>query len=71
MAHEFTFLIDKKLVTFTEWEDIPEKFDHVIRFLPDVPHEEVDHSDGAPAGGIWSDRLHKLVEKERKNARSN
>ena len=66
MAHEFTFKIDGELVTFTEWENIPDKFDHVIRFLPDVPHEEVDHD--APAGGIWSVRLQELMQKERDNA---
>ena len=32
MAHEFTFKIDGELVTFTEWEDIPENFDNVIKF---------------------------------------
>ena len=66
MAHEFTFKIDGKLVTFTEWTDIPDKFDHVIRFLPDVPHEEVDH-DGPK---IWNDRLQELMQKERNNASS-
>ena len=43
---EFIFKIDDKLVTITKWEDIPEKFDHVIKFLPDVPpepHTEEDH----------------------------
>ena len=66
MTHEFTFLIDGELVSFTEWENIPEKFDHVIRFLPDVPHEEVDH-DGP---NIWNDRLQELMQKERNNASS-
>ena len=62
MAHEFTFKIDGELVTFTEWENIPEDFDNVIKFLPDVPHSEVDH-DG-PADGIWNDRLQELIKRE-------
>ena len=67
MAHEFTFKIDGELVTVTEWENIPDKFDHVIRFLPDVPHEEVDHSG---EHNIWNDRLQELIKREQ-NARSN
>ena len=67
MAHEFTFLVDGELVTFTEWENIPDKFDHVIRFIPDVPHEEVDHSG---EHNIWNDRLQELMQKERDNASS-
>ena len=67
MAHEFTFKIDGELVTFTEYEDIPDQFDHVIRFLPDVSHEEVDHSG---EHNIWNDRLQELMQKERDNASS-
>ena len=63
MAHEFTFKIDGELVTYTEWENIPDKFDHVIKFLPDVPH---DHD----SPDIWSPRLQELIKRET-NARSN
>ncbi len=61
MAHEFVLLIDGKLKTFTEYNDIPDKFDHVIKFLPDVPHDEVDHSG---EHNIWNDRLQKLIKRE-------
>ena len=47
MAHEFVLLINGELKTFTEYEDIPEDFDNVIKFLPDVPH---DHD----SPDIWS-----------------
>ena len=66
MAHEFVLLIDGKLKTFTEYNDIPDKFDHVIKFLPDVPHDEVDHSG---KHNIWNDRLQELIKREN-NARS-
>jgi len=66
MAHQFVFLIDGVLKTFTEYDDIPDKFDHVIKFLPDVPHEEVDHSGER---NIWNDRLQELIRREN-NARS-
>ena len=66
MAHEFVLLINGELETFTEYEDIPEDFDNVIKFLPDVPHEEVDHY----GPNIWNDRLQELMQKERNNASS-
>jgi len=66
MAHEFVLLINGELKTFTKYEDIPEDFDNVIKFLPDVPHEEVDH-DGP---NIWNERLQELMQKERDNASS-
>tara|TARA_B110000495_G_scaffold110441_1_gene95569 strand:+ start:641 stop:844 length:204 start_codon:yes stop_codon:yes gene_type:complete len=64
MAHEFVLKINNELVTYTEYEDIPDKFDHVIKFLPDIPHEEVDHT----GPNIWNDRLQELMQKERDNA---
>ena len=65
---EFVFKIDGELVTITNWEDVPEKFDHVIRFIPDMPeepHTEEDHEEMA----LWNIRLQQLMEIER--ARSN
>ena len=65
---EFVFKIDGELVTTTAWEDVPEKFDHVIKFEPDpIPdeHTEEDHAEMA----LWNTRLQELMEKER--ARSN
>jgi hypothetical protein len=66
--HEFTFKVNGELVTVHSWEDVPEAFDHVIKFVPDIPppphtpeqHEEID---------VWPARLQQLMEKER--ARSN
>ena len=70
---EFQFLIDGELVTYDKYEDIPETFDHVIKFLPDMPepegedgnHTNEQHEEMA----IWNVRLQELMEKER--ARSN
>ena len=55
------------------YEDIPEDFDHVIRFIPDLPkpagedgeHTEEQHEELT----LWNVRLQALMEKER--ARSN
>ena len=65
---EFQFIINGELVTFDKYEDIPDEFEHVIKFLPDIPedpHTEDEHSEIA----VWNVRLQKLMEKER--ARSN
>ena len=65
---EFQFIINGELVTFDNYENIPDEFEHVIRFLPDVisePHTEDEHEEIA----VWNDRLQQLMEKER--ARSN
>ena len=68
---EFVFKVGKELVTITNWDDVVamgEEFDHVIKFLPDVPpepHTDEQHAEMA----LWNTRLHELMEKER--ARSN
>ncbi len=65
---EFQFIINGELVLYDKYEDIPEDFEHVIRFIPDVPpepHTEEDHEEMT----LWNTRLQKLMEKER--ARSN
>lgn len=67
MSHEFILLINGELKTYTEYEDIPENFDNVIKFAPDVPHEEVDHEHGT---NVWNDKLQELIKREQ-NARSN
>ena len=68
MPHEFVILVNGKLETFTRYEDIPEEFDNVIKFLPEVPdapHTEEQHEEIES----WNSKLQKLMEKER--ARSN
>ena len=65
---EFKFIINGELVTFDKYEDVPDEFEHVIKFLPDVipePHTEKQHEEMAQ----WNIRLQELMEKER--ARSN
>ncbi len=61
---EFQFIINGELVTFDKYEDIPDEFEHVIKFLPDVihePHTEDEHEELA----LWNIRLQELMEKER------
>ena len=57
-----------KLQTYTNYEDIPADFDHVIKFVPDIPagpHTEDEHDqiDG------WNEKLQQLMEIERARSR--
>ena len=66
---EFQFLINGELVTYDKYEDIPETFDHVIKFLPDNPEPEGDNGNHTEeqheAMAVWNVRLQELMEKER------
>ena len=65
---EFQFIVNGELITYDKYEDRPEKFEHVIKFIPDIPeepHTEEEHDELS----LWNERLQKLMEKER--ARSN
>jgi len=58
------------LETYTEYEDIPLDFDHVIEFKPTVPeppHTEEQHEEIEQ----WNNRLQDLMKRERENASSN
>ena len=56
------------LAEYDCYEDIPDDFDHVIEFLPEIPlgphtdrqHEEIDS---------WNDKFLKLMEIERARSR--
>ncbi len=70
MAHEFVLLVKGELKTYTNYEDIPDKFDNVIKFIPEIPdgphshneHEEIEK---------WNERLQLLMEKERASSNKN
>ena len=70
---EFVFKIDGELVSFDSWENIPENFEHVIRFIPDLPEPEGEDGNHTAEQheelAKWNGRLQELMEKER--ARSN
>ena len=70
---EFQLVVNGILETYTKYEDIPDTFENVIKFLPDLPepegedgnHTDEQHAEMARSNG----RLKALMEKER--ARSN
>ena len=63
MGHRFVIMHSNTLVEYNQYENIPNDFDHVIEFLPEIPpgphtqeqHEEID---------LWHDKFLRLVEIE-------
>ena len=70
---EFQLVVNGILETYTKYEDIPDTFENVIKFLPDLPEpegEDGNHTAEQHAEmARWNGRLQVLMEKER--ARSN
>ena len=63
MAHQFAILIDGKVQVFDNYDDIPETFENVIRFEPEVPpepHTEEQHHEIEQ----WNNKLQKLLKRE-------
>ena len=66
---EFQLVVNGILETYTKYEDIPDTFEIVIKFLPDLPEpegEDGNHTDEQHAEmARWNGRLQALMEKER------
>ena len=63
MAHQFAILIDGKVQVFDNYDDIPETFESVIRFEPEVPpepHTEEQHHEIEQ----WNNKLQQLLKRE-------
>ena len=68
MIGEFVVMIDGQLVTYSNFDNIPEKIEHVIKFLPDFP-------EGDPETGhtveeheymeTFTPKLQELMEREK------
>lgn len=72
MKGEFVFMIDGKIVTFDDYRKIPQNFQHIIKFIPEIPeppHTEEQHEiiDG------WHKKLQDLIsiENQRYASRDN
>ena len=63
MAHEFVFLVNGKLKTYTKYEDIPNEFDNLIKFLPKIPEPPHTHEQHEELG-LWNERLKELLKRE-------
>jgi len=63
MTHKFTVMIQGQLFTYSNYEDIPEDFEHVIEFSPEIPqgpHTEEQHNEMLH----WNEKLQLLITKE-------
>ena len=64
MPHRFVIKDRGKLYTYHSLDDIPQVFDHVIEFAPDIPpgphtdaqHVEIEHWGGVLAGLMRRER---------------
>jgi hypothetical protein len=63
MSNEFVILKNNKLETFTRYEDIPEKFDNLIKFLPEIPEPPHTHEQHQELD-LWNERLKGLMKRE-------
>jgi|TARA_B110000908_G_C9839649_1_gene265048 predicted alternative tryptophan synthase beta-subunit len=62
---EYVIMVNGKLNTYENYDDIPKRFDHVIKFLPDVipePHTEEEHKEIE----TYNDKLQELMKRELK-----
>ena len=64
MIGEYTVQINGKNFNYKNVKDIPEKFDHLIKFVPTSPkspHTEEDHKEMA----TYNDKLKELMKREK------
>jgi hypothetical protein len=65
MSHRFDILLDGKLMSYDNYDDIPESFDNVVAFLPDIPpgpHTDEQHEEIKG----WSLKFAELMKRETK-----
>lgn len=63
MGHRFVIMISGQLHEFDRYEDIPDHFDHVIEFVPEIPpgpHTADQHAEIE----AWIPRFERLMEIE-------
>ena len=59
----YTVLVDGKVKTYTNWKDIPDSFENIIKFnptAPPIPHSEEEHK----YIESFEDKLHYFMGKE-------
>lgn len=70
MAHEFVIMVNGRLNIYDKYEDIPDHFDHVIKFNPEMipgPHTHDEHDQLHQ----WNLKLQILMERERASSSKN
>lgn len=62
--HRFTIKDKDQLLTFNNFYDIPEEYDHLIEFkpyMPPPPHTDIEHEEIES----WIPKFKQLVERQR------
>ena len=68
MGHRFVIMHNDQLYEYTEYEQIPNDFDHVIEFAPEIssgPHSDQDHAEIDQ----WQVKFERLMEIEYASSR--
>jgi len=65
MTGKFVILLNGELVTYTKYEDIPDKFDNLIEFKPDEPPSPHSHDDHEYLA-TFNDKFKQLMSRETK-----
>ena len=63
MSHEFVILINGMLKTYDNFNDIPQKFDNLIRFAPKIPEPPHTHEQHEEINS-WHRKLKELMIRE-------
>jgi hypothetical protein len=70
MNHRFVIMLAGQLCEYTRYEDIPDEFDHVIEFVPEIPpgpHTKEQHDEIES----WIPKFKRLMEIENGSSRKN
>jgi hypothetical protein len=62
--HKFVILINGELITYSNYDDIPQEFDNIIEFIPEIPdgpHTDEQHKEIEQ----WNNKLHELLKREK------
>lgn len=63
MSHKFVILNNSILETYDNFDNIPEKFDNLIKFLPEVPDAPHTHDQHSEIE-MWHEKLKELLKRE-------
>lgn len=64
MSHRFTVYCNNKILTVDQFDLIPNEFDFLIEFLPEIPPEPHSHEQHQEIDQ-WAIRFQELMKKEK------
>ena len=62
MAHRFDIILNGKLCTYTRYEDVPEVFEYLVAFVPEIPPGPHSHSEHEEINS-WKFKFERLLER--------